>query len=108
MTVVNSMNRQLHNVQTWLVDNRMQLNIKKSCVMWFHMCRQKNQSYPDIVVNNVKLQTATKQKYLGLMFDSTLSWSDHVLCTCQKMAYYLYLINSHRRVLPSYLLVSLQ
>ena len=34
------------------------------------------------------------------MFDSTLSWSD----TCQKMAYYLHLINHHRHVLPSYLI----
>ena len=105
LTVATSMNRQLHNVQTWLVDNRMQLNIKKSCVIWFHICRQKkNQSYPDIMVDDVKLQVATKQKYLGLMFDSTLSWSDQVSRTCQNMAYYLYLINHHRHVLPSYLI----
>ena len=98
LTVATSMNRELHNVQTWLVDNRMQVNIKKSCVIWFHTCRQKNQPYPDIMVDDVKLQVATKQKYLGLMFDSTLSWSDQVSRTCQKMAYYLYLINHHRHV----------
>ena len=63
LTVATSMNRQLHNVQTWLVDNRMQLNIKKSCVIWFHTRRQKNWSYPDIMVDDVKLQVATKQKY---------------------------------------------
>ena len=56
------------------------------------------------MVDDVKLQVATKQKYLGLMFDSTLSWSDQVSRTCQKMAYYLYLINHHRHVLPSYLI----
>jgi len=37
--------------------------------------RRRDQFYPDIVVDNIKLQVATKQKYLGLMFDSTLSWS---------------------------------
>ena len=84
----------------------MQLNIKKSCVIWFHTRRQRNQTYPDIVVDNVGLQVATKQKYLGLMFDSTLSWSDQVSRTCQKMFYYLHLsmINHHRHVLPAYLL----
>ena len=56
------------------------------------------------MVGSTKLQVATKQKYLGLMFDSTLSWSDQVSRTCQKMAYYLHLINRHRHVLPSYLI----
>ena len=75
-TVATSMNQKLCNIQNWLSDNRMQLNIKKSCVIWFHTPRRRNQTYPDIMVNNAKLQVATKQKYLGLMFDSTLSWSD--------------------------------
>jgi len=58
----------------------------------------------DIVVDNAKLQVATTQKHLGLMSDSTLSWSDQVSHTYQKMAYYLYLINHHRHVLPPYLI----
>ena len=75
------------------MDNRMQLNIKKSCVIWFHTHRQRNQTYPDIMVDNAKLQVATKQKYLGLMSDSTLSWSDQDSRTCQKMAYYVTLFD---------------
>ena len=74
LTVATSMNQQLCNVQSWLKDNRMQLNIKKSCVIWFHMRRQRNHTYPDIMVGNIKLQVATKH---GLMFDSTLS-SSHI------------------------------
>ena len=103
LTVATSMNQQLSSIQSWLQDNRMQLNIKKSCVIWFHTHCQRNQTYPDIMVDNVGLQVATKQKYLGLMFDSTLSWSDQVSRTCQK-SYYLHLINRHRHVLPAYLL----
>ena len=104
MTVATSMNHQLCNIQrNWLKDNRMQLNIKKSCVIQFHTCRKRNQTYLDIImVDNAKLQVATKQKYLGLMFDSTLSWSDQVSHTSQKMSYYLHLINRHRLVLPAY------
>ena len=75
------------------MDNRMQLNIKKSCLIWFHTHRQRNQTYPDIMVDNAKLQVATKQKYLGLMSDSTLSWSDQDSRTCQKMAYYVTLFD---------------
>ena len=32
LTVATSMNQQLSNIQSWLKDNRMQLNVKKSCV----------------------------------------------------------------------------
>jgi len=74
----------------------MQLNLKKSCVIWFYTRHQRDQSYPDFVVDNVKLQV--QLKLLGLMFDST---SDHVSRTCQKVAYY---INHHKHVLPSYLI----
>ena len=37
-----------------------------------------------------------------MMFDSTLSWSDQVSRTCQKMSYYLHLIN-----LPAYVLAKI-
>ena len=63
-----------------------------------------SQNWPhitDIMVDNARLQVSTKQKCLGLMFDSTLS---QVSCTHQKMSYYLHLINRHRHVLPTYLL----
>jgi len=34
LTVASSMKS--CNVQKWLVDSRMQLNLKKSCVIWFY------------------------------------------------------------------------
>jgi len=39
-TVATSMNKELCNIQNWLADNWMQLNIKKSCVIWFHTPRR--------------------------------------------------------------------
>ena len=41
-----------------------------------------------------------KQKYLGLVFDSQLTWSDQVSNVCMKMSYYLHLINTNKFVLP--------
>ena len=46
----------------------------------------------------------TQQKYLGLVFDSQLSWSSHVFGVCKKMSYYLYLLNSYRHVLSNNLM----
>jgi len=61
LAVSSSMNQQSCNVQKWLIDNRMQLNLKKSYVIWFYTRHRRDQSYSDIVVDNVKLQVATKQ-----------------------------------------------
>ena len=39
------------------------------------------------------------QKYLGLIFDCSFSWTHHVANLCSKMSYYLYLLGSHRHVI---------
>ena len=66
------MNYQLQLVHSWIADSKMELNGKKSCVMWFmpRRCRHSGSvERPDIVINKT-LQATAKQKYLGLIFDS--------------------------------------
>ena len=55
--------------------------------------------YPLISIDGVELTVATKQKYLGLTFDCSLSWAHHVANVCSKMSYYLYLLSTHRHVI---------
>ena len=95
-----TMSYQLQLVHSWIVDSRM-VNSKKSCVMWFqpHHCRC-SVMQPDIVINNISLQTTVKQKYLGLIFDNRLTWSYHVSSIGKKMSYYLHLVGLHKHVLP--------
>ena len=94
------MNQQLTLIHEWLVEHRMKLNVQKLHVMWFRVGRRKLQhSYPHISVDGVTLQTTEQQTYLGLNFDTHLSWDSQVSNVCKKMSYYLYLIKSHYRVL---------
>jgi len=90
----NVMNQQLSFIHDWLVNHRISIS-------WFCIGRQKKQqSYPSISINDVNLQTIQKQKYLGLIFDSRLSWDYQVrMYVCKKMSYYLHLIKSHSKVL---------
>ena len=53
---------------------------------------------------DVVLRQVDKQKYLGVMFDTRLSWTHQVSNVCKKMAYYLHLINLHKHCLSPHLL----
>ena len=67
---------QLSLIQRWILQSKMNINFKKSCVMWFKAshCSMKTKN-PPISVGGVVLQVTEKQKYLGLIFDSSMSWS---------------------------------
>ena len=86
-------------VYNWISASRLQLNIKKSSVMWFTPKPSKNVSHPTILVNNTQLHEVDHQKYLGIIFDTKLCWDSQVNDVCKRVAYYLHLLNVHRNSL---------
>ena len=90
---------QLSLIQHWVLQSKMRINFKKSSAMWFRASsRSAGILYP-ISIDGVELTVTTKQKYLGLIFDCSLSWAHHVAGVCNKMSYYLYLLSTHRHVI---------
>ena len=56
------------------------INFRKSSVIWFKVSsRSTGFSYPPISIDGVEL--TMKQKYLGLIFDCSLSWGSSC-CQC--------------------------
>ena len=91
---------QLSLIQHWVLQSRMRINFTKSSVMWFSASsRAAGILYPLISIDGVELTVTMKQKYLGLIFDCSLSWAHHVAKVCSKMSYYLYLLRTHRHVI---------
>ena len=68
--------------------------------MWFSIKPSPTEA-PPIVVNNTALSVVCKQRYLGVIFDSHLKWTHHVASVCKSMSYYLMMIGSHAKSLPS-------
>ena len=68
--------------------------------MWFSI-KTSAASLPPVMVDDVALSVVSKQKYLDVMFDSQLNWSHHVAAVCKSMSYYLMMIGSHPKNLPS-------
>ena len=90
-----ALNSQLKLVHNWIRNSKMSLNHSKSSVMWFKTKSKRCLEYPNILIHDTILKSVDKQKYLGIMLDSKLSWYHQVSETCSKMSYYLYL-SSHK------------
>ena len=75
-------------------------HISKSSIMWFSIKPSPIET-PPIVVNNAALAVVSRQRYLGVIFDSQLRWTHHVSGVCKTMSYYLMMISSHAKSLPS-------
>ena len=67
--------------------------------MWFSASLKKLVSLPEVVVRDKILEVADTQLYLGLMFDSKLSWENQVSNVCKKMSYYIHLLTRQRHFL---------
>ena len=79
-----NVNIELGKVFTWLVSNKLTLNISKSKFMII----SKRRVTPDlrICLNNTPLQICDNYKYLGVFFDNKLDWKVHVNYICSKIS----------------------
>ena len=100
--VKDSLCSDLGSLVRWIATSKMQVNVKKSSVLWFSVKSCKSSTVvPPILLQGTPLENVDKQKYLGITIDSNLTWASHVANVCKKMAYYLYLIGCHQKVLPN-------
>ena len=90
----------LDTLSQWIVLSKMRLNLKKSSVLWFSI-KPSVSAVPSVMVGDTTLSVVSKQQYLGVMFDGQLNWRHHVAGVCKSMSYYLSLIRSHVKSLPS-------
>ena len=74
-----TLNQTLSEVSKWFKSNKLSLNIKKSKIMCFGT-RSQLVKTSNLVVqcDNMRLEQVPCYKYLGVILDSSLSFSDHV------------------------------
>nr|CAH7713322.1 unnamed protein product [Callosobruchus chinensis] len=70
-------NSDLQKYVDWLYGNKLKININKTKYMVF---KQKNKQVQNIniYINNTPLEQVSKIKYLGLVVDDKLSWTQHI------------------------------
>jgi len=88
-TLNKNVNLELDRVYCWLNQNKLKLNFEKSNYMLFKPYTKKlkdNDTFEILLENNIKIKQVTSTKYLGIVFDEQLNWTDQIHQLCKKLA----------------------
>ena len=72
------LNEELDKVDIWLRANRLTINLKKTHYMLFHRTIIKNNLHQDITISGSSLTCKKSTKFLGVIIDNKLNWSEHI------------------------------
>ena len=97
-------NQEIQKIQTWLNLNKLSLNVKKTKFIEFRQPNQKPTDHLHLQINNTPIEKVVKFSFLGLIINDTLTWSDHVKETSNKVSKVLGIMNRLKNILPSHIL----
>ena len=72
-------NHELEKIKLWLQNNKLSLNCSKTNYMIFNKQPHKTCHFDlKLYINNISIQRVNSFKYLGVIFDDKLKWTDHI------------------------------
>ena len=83
----------------WGDCNGLALNLKKTNYMIFS--RQKIHNTRNLFIANTLIERKTEARFLGVVVDDKLSWSQHIKCIKSKMSRYVGIMFKIKRFLPT-------
>ena len=75
---------EMNKLSTWFKTNRLSLNVSKTNCMIFGRSNQPD--HHRVYIDNIVIERVNCNKFLGVIIDSKLSWSDHVSYIRHKMS----------------------
>ena len=85
-------NEEFHKLSEWLGANKLALKISETKYMVFHTSNRKI-TYPSLKNNNINIELVTQVNFLGVMFNSHMDWSGHIInCISMKMYCIVYMV----------------
>ena len=82
----------LNLANTWIARNGLKLNASKTKCMLIPSSRKVADGCLSLETDGEKIEQVRVFKYLGVMINDTLTWSDHVNMVCKKASYSLNLL----------------
>ena len=96
--VIDIVNKELELINIWLIANKLTVNIKKTHYMMFHRTRIKY-NIRDITINGKNVAYTKNTKFLGVIIDNKLTWSDHIIYIKNKISKSIGIIHKTRNFL---------
>ena len=98
-------NQEIQKIKTWLNLNKLSLNVKKKTkFIEFRQPTQKPRAHIQLKINNTPIEKVVKFSFLGLIINDTLTWTDHVKETSNKISKVPGIMNRLKYILPSHIL----
>lgn len=72
------LNDELRNVENWATQNKLKINPNKSKCIIVYKRPLNLDNYPVISINGCAIEYVSKARNLGVLFNNTLSWNDHI------------------------------
>ena len=77
--IANTLNIELKNIESWLVANKLSLNISKTKYIIFSSPRKRyDANICKLYINEQELEKVNYTKFLGLTIDKHLKWKEHI------------------------------
>ena len=76
--LIKLLNSELEKLSIWLKSNKLTSNVQKTYYMVFHRSRIKTDIHAVITIDNVCLQRTDSFKYLGVIINHKLNWTQHI------------------------------
>lgn len=76
--LIQQMTDDMQILQQYFNENLLSLNLTKTKYMIFHTPQSSLPSHAELIVNSTIVERTNSFKYLGLTFDSSLSWKVHI------------------------------
>lgn len=86
--IIQTMNGDLDRLNKWLCNNSLNVNIKKTKYMILKS-KHKNldtYSHRDLIIDNNKIEQVIEYKYLGVLIDENLTFSNHASYVTKKIS----------------------
>ena len=97
--IASNINVELDKISLWLKVNKLSLNTEKTKAMLFHM-PQKTVNYPDIYINQVKIEFVKQFNFLGIILDDSMKLKSHMNHIVTKISKVVGIINKLKNFLP--------
>ena len=100
-----NINKELNQIQDWLLVNKLTLNVDKTKFMIFHNRQRKVEGLiPKLKINCKEIERVSTFNFLGLTIDENVNWHAHTLKIANRISRTLGIMNRIKNFVPAHVL----